>query len=72
MTGKGEASRWMDQWSITIFYTPKDSSFQSDIRFGFREGVLTVNDEAFTVEGLEEVLNSFDWDEMAVIAEMIS
>ena len=72
VTGQGEASRWMDQWSVTIFYTPEGSSFQSDIRFGFREGVLTVNDEAYAVEGLEEVLNSFDWDEMAVIAEMIS
>jgi len=72
VTGEGEASRWMDQWSVTIFYTPEGSSFQSDIRFGFREGVLTVNDEAYAVEGLEEVLNSFDWDEMAVIAEMIS
>ena len=71
VTGEGEASRWMDQWSITIFYTPEGSSFQSDIRFGFREGVLSPGDEAYEVEGLEAVLESFDWDEMAVIAEMI-
>ena len=72
VTGPGEASRWDDQWSVTIFYTPEGSTFQSDIHFLFRKGVLSADDEGFELAGLEGILDAYDWEGMELIAEMLS
>lgn len=71
VTGPGKASRWDDSWSFTIFYTNEDN-IPSSIQFSFRSGALDCSGERdFTVEGLEGVLESYDWSEFEVIADLI-
>ena len=69
VTGIGNDSRWGDKWSVTIFYTRKGDTFTSDIQLSFHEGVLYTEEECYALEGLEAILGSYDWDELAVIAE---
>ena len=71
VTGPGEASRWADQWSVTLFYTQEGKSFSSEIHLSFREAALSAGDQGFALEDLEELFASYDWDEFAAIAEII-
>ena len=71
VTGPENASRWADQWRVTLFYTSEENTFQSDIQLSFREGVLSAGDYGFAVSNPEEIFSSYEWDEFSAIAENI-